>query len=68
MGRETLVEFFSEFSRQKDEIAIAFFRGYRIERWSYGRIANEACRFARELESRGVGSGDAVLLWAENCP
>ncbi|MFZ1031310.1 MAG: AMP-binding protein [Candidatus Acidiferrales bacterium] len=68
MGRETLVEFFSEYSRQKDEIAIAFFRGYRIERWSYGRIANEACRFARELESRGVGSGDAVLLWVENCP
>lgn len=68
MGRESLVEFFAGYSRQKDEIAIAFFRGYRIERWSYGRIAEEACRFARELESRGIGAGDAVLLWAENCP
>ena len=68
MARESLVEFFSEYSRQKHEIAVVFFRGYRIERWTYGRIAGEACRFARELESRGVGAGDAVLLWAENCP
>ncbi len=68
MGRESLVEFFAEYSRQKDEIAVAFFRGYRVERWTYGRIADDACRFARELEARGVGAGDAVLLWAENCP
>ncbi|MGA7915316.1 MAG: AMP-binding protein [Candidatus Acidiferrales bacterium] len=66
MGRESLSEFFSEYSRQKDEIAIVFFRGFRIERWTYGRIAEEACRFARELESRSVGRGDAVLLWADN--
>jgi long-chain acyl-CoA synthetase len=68
MTRESLVEFFSEYCRHKDEIAVAFFRGYRIERWTYGRVADEACRFARELESRGVGPGDGVLLWAENCP
>jgi long-chain acyl-CoA synthetase len=68
MGRASLVEFFSQYCRQKDEIAVAFLRGYRIERWTYGRIADDACRFARELESRGVGPGDAVLLWAENCP
>ena len=68
MARESLVEFFSQYSLQNDEIAVVFFRGYRIERWTYGRIAEEACRFARELESRGVGAGEAVLLWAENCP
>lgn len=66
MGRKSLIEFFSEYSRHKNETAIAVFRGYRIERWTYGRIADEACRFARELESRGIGLGDAVLLWAEN--
>ncbi len=68
MGRASLIEFFSEYSRHQAEPAIAFFRGYRIERWTYGRIAGEACRFARELESRSVGRGDAVLLWAENSP
>lgn len=68
MVRESLVEFFSEYSRQEHEIAVVFLRGYRIERWTYGRIAEEACRFARELESREVAAGDKVLLWAENCP
>jgi long-chain acyl-CoA synthetase len=68
MGRASLIEFFSEYSRHQAEPAIAFFRGYRIERWTYGRIAGESCRFARELESRSVGRGDAVLLWAENSP
>jgi long-chain acyl-CoA synthetase len=68
MPRASLIEFFSEYSRQKNETAIAFFRGYRIERWTYGRIADESSQFARELESRGVGPGDKVLLWSENSP
>ena len=68
MPRASLIEFFSDYSHQKNESAIAFFRGYRIERWTYGRIAEESCRFARELESRGVGPGDKVLLWSENSP
>ena len=29
-------------------------------------LAN-ACRFARELESRGIGKDDKVLIWGENC-
>ena len=68
MPRASVVEFFSEYSRLKEETAMAIFRGYRIERWTYGRIADESCRFARELESRGVGPGDKVLLWSENSP
>jgi long-chain acyl-CoA synthetase len=68
MPRASLVEFFSEYSRLKDQTAMAIFRGYRIERWTYGRIADESCRFARELESRGVAPGDKVLLWSENSP
>src|ERR1700758_1630916 len=68
MPRASLIEFFSEYSRRKDETAMAILRGYRIERWTYGRIADESCRFARELESRGVGPGDKVLLWSENSP
>ncbi len=68
MPRASLIEFFSEYSRLKDETAMAIFRGYRIERWTYGRIADESRRFARELESRGVGPGDKVLLWSENSP
>ena len=68
MPRASLIEFFSEYSRHKNEAAITQFRGYRIERWTYGRIAEESCRFARELESRGIGRGDKVLIWSENSP
>jgi long-chain acyl-CoA synthetase len=66
MARASLIDFFTEYSRHKSETAVAFFRGYRIERWTYGHIADEASRFARELESRDIGRADTVLLWAEN--
>jgi long-chain acyl-CoA synthetase len=39
-----------------------------METWSYSRIVQEANRLARELESRNIGKGDAVLLWGENSP
>src|ERR1700692_4143076 len=39
-----------------------------METWSYARIAQGANRLARELEFRGIGKGDAVLLWGENSP
>ena len=68
MARQSLIEYFSQCAHRQNEPAVAFFHGYRVERWTYGRISDESCRFARELETRGVGRGDAVLLWAENCP
>src|SRR5262249_8134246 len=46
----------------------AYRRGYRDSRWTYREIADRASQFARELEARGVGKGDCVLLWGENCP
>src|SRR6202162_4110914 len=39
-----------------------------METWSYAQIVQGANRLARELEFRGVGKGDAVLLWGENSP
>lgn len=66
MPRQSLVEFFSEYSKHSDEVAAVSQRGLRTERWTYGRIVEEACRFARELEARGINKGDSVLLWAEN--
>jgi long-chain acyl-CoA synthetase len=62
----SLVEFIREFARRGDQSAVAGRRGYRMVRWTYGRIAEEAYRFARELETRGISKGDAVLLWADN--
>lgn len=41
-------------------------RGYRAVRWSYAELHDEAVRFAHELEARGIGKGDRVLLWGDN--
>jgi long-chain acyl-CoA synthetase len=68
MGRQSLAEFFSEYSRHGDDIAFTGHRGYRTNRWDYQQIAASARQFARELEGRGIEKGDAVLVWAENSP
>jgi long-chain acyl-CoA synthetase len=56
-----------DFERWGDDCAYVFPRGYRRERWSYQRVAGVAYQFARELEARNIGRGDAVLLWSPNC-
>src|SRR3974390_3482844 len=66
MPAESLLTFVQNYASRGDEIAVRQRRGYRMETWSYGRIAQEANRVARELESRGIAKGDAVLLWGEN--
>jgi long-chain acyl-CoA synthetase len=64
----SLVEFFVKYAARGNEVAVRHQRGYRMETWSYARIAEGANRLARELEFRGIGKGDAVLLWGENSP
>src|ERR1700685_3641894 len=39
-----------------------------MESWTYAQIVQQANGVARELEFRGIGKGDAVLLWGENSP
>lgn len=66
MPAESLLSFARNYAARGDEVAVRQRRGYRMETWTYGRIAAEANRLARELEGRGVSKGDAVLLWGEN--
>jgi long-chain acyl-CoA synthetase len=63
---ESLFSFVRNYAALGDEIAVRQRRGYRMENWTYGRIAGGANRLARELEARGITKGDAVLLWGEN--
>src|ERR1700730_18187264 len=65
---ESLVDFVRKYAANGSEVAIRHRRGYRMETWSYARIVQEAHRLARELESQGIGKGDAVLLWSDNSP
>jgi len=66
--RETVHSLLDPFLARGAEIAVAHQRGLRVARWSYGRLAQTACQFARELETRGIGKGDRVLFWGENSP
>ena len=65
---QSLIDFFLKYAANGNEVAMRFRRGYRMETWSYERIAQGANRLARELEFRGIGPGGAVLLWGENSP
>ena len=41
-------------------------QGYRRVQWTYAQLGETAARFARELEERGIGTGDRVFLWGPN--
>ncbi len=66
--RTTVVSYLDEFISRGGETVFAHRRGLRVVRWSYEQTAKTANQFARELEARGIGKGDRVLLWAENSP
>jgi len=66
--RETLVSFLDDCMSRGAETAVVHWRGLRISRWSYARLAAYAFQFARELEARDIGAGDRVLFWGENSP
>ncbi len=65
---ESLAEFFlANFRAHRDERAYGQRRGYRMEWFTYGQVLEMAFRFCRELEARGIGKGERVMLWGENC-
>jgi long-chain acyl-CoA synthetase len=66
--QETIHSLLDQTLARPGDIAVAGRRGLRVTRWSYERLARTAFQFARELESRGVGKGDRVILWGENGP
>jgi long-chain acyl-CoA synthetase len=66
--RATLLSFLDDCMARHEQTAVVHWRGLRIARWSYGRLASSAFQFARELEARGIDRGDRVLFWSENSP
>src|SRR5271167_3554855 len=67
MARASILDYLDNFRRHDREEAYVFRRGYRVQRWSYGNVLDSTYQFARMLESRGIGNGDKVLIWGENC-
>ncbi|MGE0885963.1 MAG: AMP-binding protein [Blastocatellales bacterium] len=66
--RETISSFLDDCLPRSEETSFAERRGVRIVRWTYGQLARTAFQFARELEARGIGKGQRVIFWGENCP
>ncbi len=66
MERHSVVEYLNSFLQRGRERAYVQHRGYRTVRWSYQQVAEAAFRFARELEKRGIGKGERLLLWGPN--
>ncbi|MGA7907486.1 MAG: AMP-binding protein [Candidatus Sulfotelmatobacter sp.] len=64
--RSTVADCLEDFRARGREVAYVRQHGYRTERWSYGRVAEVAAQFARELEARGIAKGDRVMVWGEN--
>lgn len=65
--RASLLDYLDDFAAWGRECAYVYPQGYRHQHWSYRQVAEAAHRFARELQARNVGRGDAVLLWSANC-
>src|ERR1700689_623686 len=64
---ESLAEFFrANFRAHHDERAYGQRSGYRMEWLTYGQVLEMASRFAADLETRGIGKGERVMLWGEN--
>jgi len=64
--RETLLSFLDDWLARGTTTAVVRRRGLRLTTWSSAEIATRAFQFARELEQRGISSGDRVLFWGEN--
>src|SRR5579863_7580184 len=64
--RDHLATLLDDFRRYGHEVAVVRYQGNRRRVTSYGEIARLAGRFAALLVQRGIGSGDRVLIWAEN--
>ena len=62
-----LARIVENFRARGSETAYVHRRGYRTVRWSYGQVAEATHRLSRELFERGIGPGDRVFLWGEDC-
>jgi long-chain acyl-CoA synthetase len=65
MARETLLDFFEDFT-SSGEPFVVHDDGYRVKEMSYREVGDAARAFAAALAAAGVGDGDKVVIWSEN--
>ena len=67
MQGQTLIRIVENFRHRGAETAFVCRKGYRAQRWSYGRVADAAYCLAGELKAREISKGDRVILCGEDC-
>ena len=67
MPRDTLIDFFHDFSRARGEFLV-YDDGFRSRSWSYVDTTRRAKHLAARLDDLGLRKGDAVVFWSENRP
>ena len=65
---ETLLELLPRIERLGSREALRFWNGYRTWQWTYADLDAGIRRFVAYLDQLGIGSGDRLVLWAENRP
>jgi long-chain acyl-CoA synthetase len=65
MARDTLLDFFEDFSARADTF-IVHDDGYRVRQTSYRGVADAARAMAARFAAAGVGADDKVVIWSEN--
>src|SRR5437016_5488674 len=68
MEHRSLIEYVENFRQHGRECAYVDQRGYRSLRRSYGQTAELAWQFAQELEKRGIGKANRVLISSRATP
>jgi long-chain acyl-CoA synthetase len=66
-GRQSLVDFFCEFSSSRREF-LQFDNGYRSWKYTYAQVGLAAHHFAARLGEFNIRKGDKVIFWSENRP
>jgi long-chain acyl-CoA synthetase len=64
--RPHLASLVEDLRRNGGQTAVVRYRGVRRHASTYADVAALAGRFASELERRGIGPGERVVLWGEN--
>lgn len=65
---QTLTEILDTIGRLENREAIRYSNGFRTRKYSYRDLFHRISAFAVELDRRGIGKGDRLLLWGENRP
>src|SRR5580658_1973051 len=67
MLRDTLLDFFEDFSHLDDEFLI-YDDGLHARHFRYREIAGAARAFAARLREQNIGRDDKIILYGENTP